>query len=82
MKAMIFMFLLVTGVAQAGILDVKCMKKAKKLGLSMTDSYQTCKGLPAVKACVFVKQAENKKIAADKKELKAMSKQVIKDCNK
>lgn len=82
MKAIMFSFLLVAGMAQAEILDVKCMKNAKSLGFTMVDSYQLCKGHPSVKGCALLKQAENKKVASDKKELKALAKKTIQECNK
>ncbi len=84
MRAVIFTFvLLLASAAQAQKAippGVECMKKAKSLGLTMVDSYQTCKVKPAIRTCILKQQAENKILAQDKKELANLGKTAIKDC--
>ena len=86
MRAILFTFLvLVAGVAQAQKAvpsGVECMKKARSLGLSAVDSYQTCQVKPAIRSCILKQQAENKALEQDKKLLSKLGKQAIKDCQK
>lgn len=61
---------------------VACMKKAKGLGMSMVDAYQTCFSVsnPRVRSCIFKQQTENKGTAESKSELKSLGKSAIKEC--
>ncbi|MFP5385449.1 MAG: hypothetical protein ACLGHN_05180 [Bacteriovoracia bacterium] len=83
MKTILFTFiLLITGVAQAATevpSGVKCMKEARSLGLSIVDSYQTCSVKPRIRSCILKQQKENKALH-DKKELKKLGKEAIKNC--
>lgn len=84
MRAILFTFLLlVVGVAQASEpvpSGVKCMKNARKLGMTMVDSYQACSVKPLIRSCILKQQKENKALAQDKRELASLGKKAIKDC--
>lgn len=86
MRAILFTFLLlIAGVAQAQKTvpsGVDCMKKARGLGLSISDAYQTCSVKPAIRSCILKQQAENKALESNKKELSALGKAAIKECQK
>ena len=83
MRALLFTFaLLIVGAAQATTeipSGVKCMKEARRLGLSIVDSYQTCSVKPRIRSCILKQQKENKALH-DKKELKKLGKEAIKNC--
>lgn len=84
MRAILFTFvLLMAGVAHAQKTvpaGVDCMKKARGLGLSIVDSYQTCSVKPAIRSCILKQQAENKALENNKKELAELGKAAIKEC--
>lgn len=86
MRAILFTFLLlIAGVAQAQKTvpsGVDCMKKAKGLGLSIADSYQTCSVKPSIRSCIFKQLNENKALESDKKALSQLGKAAIKECQK
>ncbi len=86
MRAILFTFvLLMAGVAHAQKTvpsGVDCMQKARKLGLSVVDSYQVCSVKPAIRSCIFKQQAENKALESDKKQLAELGKVAIKECQK
>lgn len=84
MRAILFSsLLLITAMAHANShvpSGVKCMKQARRLGLSMIDSYQACSVKPLIRSCILKQQAENKALVSDRRELASLGKKAIKEC--
>ena len=84
MKAILFTSLLVfMAAAQANSnvpSGVNCMKKARSLGLTVIDSYQTCSLKALTRSCILKQQTENKALVSDRRELASLGKKALKEC--